>query len=515
MSDPPAKQMETAESLRDLFLQFGRPHYFLPHSALNHGSTLWRLAQLGQDQLVYKYQQFVGNTDGRPLLFSYSSDATPALTQKRFFAEATGVRATRKEMSEGVEYLLQTAWAKSTDAQGVPVQTVAMKQSVPLLVKKTALEEFTAFNQFLTHPRQMGYEGLLIFHVCFDRQMHSALSRLIRQKSELYYSILSGGRPRTNENAAKQIKEIVVSTACANHDLQNGLKWSMQPIADKGKDVHKSLYVSVAALRQSFNLLLAKLPVFVAGRLSPVEDMAYDNESWYQFFMCMGVEQSLATRLCQLGLHYADNMLKFHASFKHDPNLASDVVALLTSLFTFRQFTDSRWVTIGCSCRTFVASHALGLAELVSLVRADKSMSDYYLSGYQFTDTHVLQYATTAAIASHVGDSALMTLLEDDRLAKNAERVVQMLQEEMFYVQNLPMEVYRIAATIDDSSAGLLKSNVVKAGWVQCSFFYNRSLKVAQEYPWRLCQGGSALANLEEFKKVWGSACGMQEKAGA
>ncbi len=502
MAEPTAKQPVTAESLRDLYLKFGRPHYCLSHTDQRHGGTLWRLVQIAQDKMTLQYRNLVTAAGNRPLLYSYSSDATPALTQKAFISKAAGVRPTRREFSEGVEYLLQTAWVKTTDPVGYPVQMVLMKQCVPLTEKKTALEEFTAYNRFAHHPRMLGHGGILLMHYCFDRQMYSALSRLARQKSELYYDILSGGRPRTPDNKLKQIKEIVLSTACCAHDVQNALKWSMQPIADKGSDVHKALYVSLSALRQAFNLLVQKLPAFVSGRLTPVVDLVYDDESWYQFFMCMGVEDTLARRLCEMGLHYADKQLKLRHTFGTMPDLVPHVVALLTSLFTFKQFTDSRWLTIGCSCRTFVASHALGLADLVALVRADPAMSDYYMGGYGFTNQHVLQYATTAAMASHVGDTALRTLVEDDRLARNVGGLVQKLREEMFYVQNLPMEVYRIAAATDGSSAGLLRSNVVKAGWVQASFFHMRALKDAQKYPWRLCQGDNILANLEEFAKA-------------
>ncbi len=500
----PAKQLETAETLREKFLKMGRPHISLGKDDTRPGGPMWQLCELVQEALGARFVALIEQADDRPLLFSYSSDSTPALTQMRYTARPDSVKAITKEFGQATGYLLQTAWLRSTDSVGRQIQTFYTKSSVPLSACSGAAEEFSAMNEFVASPRIYGHKGVLITHVCFDRKLWQSLTRLSRQKSELWYDIMSGSGPKSVELVKMQLSEIHLATPCANHDTQNALKWSLQPAADMGTAVHKNLFVAVASVRNSYDLIAAKLPVFVMGRLTPVADIQVDSESWFLFWTRCGVSDQLALKLCDVSLHYSEGKLKFFAKHSGKPGFAEDMVETILAVFTFTQFTDSRWVTVGRSCRTFLAAHALGLRDLIGLIRADKAMSDYHMHGFACADNHVLRYAAVAAMSSYVSDEVLCALLKDDRLAVRAPACSNILREEMDRLCAIPAEVWQVAGRAAGESGNVLKAMSIKAGFVQAFFFHHRALKTASACPWRLASGNIE-QNLEELLTVhWG-----------
>ena len=63
------------------------------------------------------------------------------------------------------------------------------------------------------------------------------------------------------------------------------------------------------------------------------------------------------TGLCVLGCH--------HSSV----SLVERIFAIILSIFRFKKFTDSRWLTIGGSSRTLLAALVVGLHPLVQFIR--------------------------------------------------------------------------------------------------------------------------------------------------
>ena len=56
-----------------------------------------------------------------------------------------------------------------------------------------------------------------------------------------------------------------------------------------------------------------------------------------------------------------------------EQELTETVVATLMSLWKFRKFTESRWLTIGSSCRVMVAGLLTGLDDFVGFIQRECS----------------------------------------------------------------------------------------------------------------------------------------------
>ena len=86
--------------------------------------------------------------------------------------------------------------------------------------------------------------------------------------------------------------------------------------------------------------------------------------------------------------------------------LLETVAHWLMELLYAPQFTDSRWVTLGRSCRSLVGALSGGLQGLMHFTRAYQKVSDYYLHGFSQLDATATRYAIV-----HVASTANRDIL--------------------------------------------------------------------------------------------------------
>ena len=89
----------------------------------------------------------------------------------------------------------------------------------------------------------------------------------------------------------------------------------------------------------------------------------------------------------------------------------------------FVPFSDSRWITIGCNCRTLVASLLLGLPSLVKEIRDDPRSSDYDIGQWDCLGKDERRFIVMSSVVSYVSDAACSQIFEDQRLARIADNV--------------------------------------------------------------------------------------------
>ena len=143
----------------------------------------------------------------------------------------------------------------------------------------------------------------------------------------------------------------------------------------------------------------------------------------------------------------------------------------------------------------------MGLDEIVGAIRSDKKCSDYYIGGFERSNTSVRMYAAVAAVSSHVSDGVLYDLMKDDRLARKASLMRGVMAKEMAYIQGLSPTLWRMLGGAVGVDSHVLQSASIKAAMVQVVFFETRALSHAAGYPWRLCQG-DPIANLEALAEA-------------
>ena len=114
----------------------------------------------------------------------------------------------------------------------------------------------------------------------------------------------------------------------------------------------------------------SKVRGFVAEQIELVLE-SHDAREVFNFWTALGVEPDTATTNADLNLHWAGGRLKVHDKYRSNTQFLQTVSGCMLSVFSFKQFTDSRWCTAGASCKSLVASMCVGLGGFVKLTRSD------------------------------------------------------------------------------------------------------------------------------------------------
>lgn len=114
----------------------------------------------------------------------------------------------------------------------------------------------------------LGHKWISLSHYCCDRALFSSLDRVLRQRHGLYREVAAeaGGQGELGK-----LLDWVISTGCANHDAQNGLKWGLAWL-DCGDEAAKKLYIAIESVRNGFDLVLKHMPAFLLQVVSVVDD---------------------------------------------------------------------------------------------------------------------------------------------------------------------------------------------------------------------------------------------------
>lgn len=141
--------------------------------------------------------------------------------------------------------------------------------------------------------------------------------------------------------------------------------------------------------------------------------------------------------LVDLQVRYERGSLKIATKWENDPELPQLLMSILLKVWEWRRFSDSRWASLGASCRSLLAAFLLGLPDYVSDVLSTQGTTTYYLKGFQYMTAEVRALMGLIASSSFVTDSLLVELMEDDRLPLRYNELQQELLMEVEYVETL------------------------------------------------------------------------------
>ena len=133
--------------------------------------------------------------------------------------------------------------------------------------------------------------------------------------------------------------------------------------------------------------------------------------------MAVGAEPDILDFLVSRRVLYMEGHLNVLASYCEDPSLLEDLSGSLLSLWKFKPFTDSRWMTVGRACRAITAGFLTGLGQLGDDIIKDPSESSYFISGFRrLVDPVAQEFVVVASLTSWVLDDAFEILISDSRL---------------------------------------------------------------------------------------------------
>ena len=292
---------------------------------------------------------------------------------------------------------MQRAYLRSQTSLGEPLVACLFRDPVSMSSGKTAAVAYSAATDFFPLLREIGHKGICISAYTFDRALQAPTARLLHQHHQRVHA--TAGADKTPLPAIDCLTDWTLTTACASHDCQNGLKWAMARHVE-GEDL-KDLYVVLESLRNGFDAIHGHIVPFVAKFLR-VTCEAFDREEAYAFWNAMGVEPDMANLLADLDLKWVESddvgYLSANTWVMGDAEVANDVISSLLYLFKWRKFTDSRWLTIGVACRSIVAGLSVGLEMLAKLTRDDPSTSDFYLHGVGRLSARLKNFCVVASL---------------------------------------------------------------------------------------------------------------------
>eukprot|EP00974_Lingulodinium_polyedra_P045233 4337733-Lingulodinium_polyedra.AAC.1 len=104
-----------------------------------------------------------------------------------------------------------------------------------------------------------------------------------------------------------------------------------------------------------------------------------------------------------------------------EPDIVEDITNCFLSVLCTQAWSDSRWLTVGRSCRNLCVAQMLGLAGLVQFI-LDKKLGQYQLNGWsKLAEGDNKDFVTCCALAAYIPDSVLELMLDDSRAAKHCD----------------------------------------------------------------------------------------------
>lgn len=456
---------------------------------------LARLCESGMHFLGIKARQLVAAAGGAPVLISYSSDGTPVSTKKRATAKSSSDVQVSRTGRTTDEYLVEHAFVRYVDAGGQHHSTVVLKDPLPLTNGKSAWALYACATNFIETARAMGHTGISVCHYAFDRAAYSALARHLRHR----HQIDAASRASQSSSSASvssrvlELTEWVISTPCGLHDIHNSLKWSIHARVSN-TEVLKDCFLVIESLRNSADLLHRHLGGWLEDRLRfvPEEDLPAP-EHLYELWTSLGVEHEVADILAtELRLQWKGGNLEVSEAAAEIPNIVGQASFALLSVWRFRVFSDSRWVSVGCSCRALAASLLTGIDSLVAYIRKNPTTSDYDIHGFDRLNEDVRHFVALAAMVSYPSDALLSELLEDSRIPRRLAALTETVDSELDWLASVGSHVWEPLASMAsraDLSGQVLRSECLHAAHISRGFMQHRFFAAASEYPWRLATG--------------------------
>ncbi|CAK0827359.1 unnamed protein product, partial [Prorocentrum cordatum] len=192
--------------------------------------------------------------------------------------------------------------------------------------------------------------------------------------------------------------------------------------------------------------------------------------------------------IMKLQIRFHDGYVKVSPEFQKDPDIMDQIQLVYLYVWAFREFSDSRWITLGSSQRTMLAAELLGLSAYVDYLLNDVKVSGYYLKGFLRKTDKVLHMTALAATCSFASDETLAMTLEDDRLIIRLPEIDQAAISQLEYVFSISQPVWNYMGNARKKSGGELRSESLHASLVS-SCYFNWRVNDLRKPPFSYCRG--------------------------
>ena len=364
---------------------------------------LQRLARVSEVQRTFlkeRARRWLQQRQHRTILFYYGSDCTPLTTRKRVEHAVLGQTVARRGKSCD-EFLIQRAYMCDLDGSSTCIMEMPLA-----LADKTAFTHFAAARKFFKTPREEGHEALCVIAHVYDRVVQAPMARLFRQ-----WRALSQSRVEDEDADGRAYRLDLqcwyVSVGCFAHDCHGGLKWALLQWSND-KQVLRSAFASVESVRSSNSLLMKHVAPWIARHIHYEDWAGIDAGAVY---MALDVDASWLDIFSDLAVRLSGGRLLIAERHRGRSGLMDVMTGVFMKILTWHQWSESRWLSLGGSCRQLALGLLLGLESLVSHV-LDAGKSKYHLGHvHEHLRAEVRHFILVGAFASRVADSLLQMVV--------------------------------------------------------------------------------------------------------
>lgn len=481
----------SGKDIRRMCLDWAVPHRVLDRSEADKAA---KLTEVLKRFLRNRAVHMVKSSGDRPLLYCYQGGSTPVLAQATHVAKPMPHVQVRRRAAEAAEYHSERAFIKWTNSFGQPTLAVVLRDLRPLLAGKKGWNLFASAIEHFPDLRFLGFRGLLLRHYAFDRAVFSSVFRRVKQYRYHWYD---GGDSMGCRGKLEWMLDFCVSTGCCNHDVHNAMRWGLEFLVSTPtftKDVH----IIVASLRNAYDLVVGFLAPFVSQHLE-FKNSGYDRAETYAMWVALGIDSEMSDQLAMLDIRFEDGRLFVGEAMQDEPRLIEQVSGCLLFVFKWKQFCDSRWMTIGSVARSVIASVALGIEALVGMILKSDS-SQYHIGGFARMSDEIRRYMMCASLAAHGCDNLLVEMLDDDRLLRRLQVLEDGFRQEVEWAASLPPSVFHRLGKIAGKSGVTARQDTLKAMTIAGAYIDRKVFKVANRLPVFLAIGDIS-ANLAELRQ--------------
>eukprot|EP00971_Amphidinium_carterae_P001336 26529-Amphidinium_carterae.1 len=178
----------------------------------------------------------------------------------------------------------------------------------------------------------------------------------------------------------------------------------------------------------------------------------------------VGVSPTLIEPLASdMRLHWSGGKLNVMSSFLEKPDWLEILSGTLLTICDIRPFSSSRWLSVGQSFRSMVASALCGFPHLVAHLRSQNKVSEYFSASCSKATTSFWQYLARTGLSAIVSENFILTVLEDARIPKRLRLIKQDLIEDYQFVADGPPEAFHIISECLNLPTQDLRSDVLSS----------------------------------------------------
>ena len=432
-----------------------------------------------------------------PILLQFSLDTTPVSTCQRVSRKHGDLHVKRAAKTQH-DYLVCQLFVTVRADSGGYNQTMVFRDPVRLQHGKT----MRALASCAVDSPGMRVCASQPGRICVRHQVHDrGITQSFTHAMSGFWFSRACEAVSTAGTASEDVvalHELHTHVGCCAHDAHNSLKWAHQAVFND-KLLLESVYIGIAACRAAYFNAVDILGTWLVEKLQPWPGpLLPDANAMELLWTSLGVDADNAKVLANFRLLWQEDRLLICQEAQSQTDWLEQVSCALLGAWRFQRFTESRWCTVGSSCRALATGFLLGYMSLLQYTHEKGILGEYEWNGCRRIGASERHFVVVVGMAAFLPETFLLHVLKDSRVAKTQEALHEVLFEELSFLDNLPAAVWDYLSQAASARPETLRSAVIQGALVSWAFLEWRVLAVATSLPWSLCAGDIA-QNLQDL----------------